>query len=254
MQGDLAAGLWQAAGEGVQRFFTGLAGADLRRAPEGFLLITGEPVPGFNGAFMARGPNEREVLVAYVEAIRERGHGGFVAFTSAADAQLAPVARELGLEPGGPNPLMALEPGDVLEPRGQYSVERVDGQADIEVFTDLMSRGFDQPLDTWRRLVTKRTVEDPTIASYIARSGEQPYSAGTTIKTGAAVGIWNMATPPEYQRKGAGRAVLVHAIQSHQKHGSRLFYLVASEAGKHLYEQVGFRMVDDGTIWLLGAD
>jgi ribosomal protein S18 acetylase RimI-like enzyme len=87
----------------------------------------------------------------------------------------------------------------------------------------------------------------------VAYLGDEPVSGGTTITTGSSIGIWNMATPTEYQRKGAGRAVLDEALRLHTLEGHRDFYLIASDAGKHLYEQAGFRTVDEAMVWLISA-
>jgi len=61
-----------------------------------------------------------------------------------------------------------------------------------------------------------------------------------------------MATPPEHQRKGAGRALLEYVIQ-HQRHrGATRFFLCATQAGYPLYDRVGFRTVSDCAVWVAG--
>ncbi|MBV9597111.1 MAG: GNAT family N-acetyltransferase [Chloroflexi bacterium] len=61
-----------------------------------------------------------------------------------------------------------------------------------------------------------------------------------------------MATAPEHQRRGAGRAVLQAALDYHHAQGADAFYLVATPAGKSLYDAVGFETVDDLAIWVTG--
>ncbi len=248
-----ASELWRRAGEGTNRFFARIPGADLRQAPEGFLMITGEPVPDLNGALIDEGPNDARLLREYVGAIRDRGLDGFVWLTSAAQAQLAAPALELGLTVAGPTSLMSYQVASYHESGQRYRVEVVRDRQAMDAFNSLMARGFELPLDTWRRLVTLESLEDPAITHLVAFLEEEPVSGGTTITTGSTVGIWNMATPAEHQRKGAGRAVLDEALRLNLLQGHNIFYLVATDAGKHLYEQVGFRTVDEATLWLIGA-
>ncbi|HEY8736128.1 MAG TPA: GNAT family N-acetyltransferase [Candidatus Dormibacteraeota bacterium] len=250
-QDAAAAALWRTAGEGAHLSFATVPGVDLRRVPEGWLTITGEPIPDLNGGFVDRGVNDKNVLRDFVNAIRERGFGGFILLTTAAEQRLAPLARDLGLTIAGPSPLMAYEPTEPPAPSDRYRVDVVKDRRGLDVFTDLMSRGYEVPVDSWRRLITEGSLDDPAITHLIASSGEEPYSCGSTIQTGSSVGIWNMATPPEHQGKGAGRALLLYALRSQMMRGSQLFYLLASEAGRHLYQQVGFRTLDEATAWLI---
>jgi GNAT superfamily N-acetyltransferase len=62
-----------------------------------------------------------------------------------------------------------------------------------------------------------------------------------------------MGTAAEHQRQGAGRAVLEYAIRYHTERGATTFYLLATAAGKPLYERVGFRTYSEGAVWVAGA-
>jgi ribosomal protein S18 acetylase RimI-like enzyme len=65
------------------------------------------------------------------------------------------------------------------------------------------------------------------------------------------VGIWYMATAPQYQRQGSGHALLTHVIAGAIERGADTFYLGATAAGYPLYERLGFRTVGTPSIWLL---
>ena len=49
-----------------------------------------------------------------------------------------------------------------------------------------------------------------------------------------------MATLPEHQRKGMGRALLTRVIDDYRRRGVERFYLGATEAGRPLYASLGF--------------
>ena len=77
-------------------------------------------------------------------------------------------------------------------------------------------------------------------------------STVTTTSGGKVVGIWSMATAPEHQRQGAGRATLAAVMAHHRQRGAGLFYLGATPVGKALYEGAGFRTVEETPIWVAG--
>jgi hypothetical protein len=52
--------------------------------------------------------------------------------------------------------------------------------------------------------------------------------------------------------QGAGRAVLLAAMQDHVKRGPETFYLIATAAGKPLYDRPRFETVDQLSVWLVG--
>jgi GNAT superfamily N-acetyltransferase len=253
VQQQRAASLWRQAGQGAHIFCAGNPGVDFRQADDGWLMVTGEPIADLNGAFLDAGPGTESLLREYVEVIQGRGLNGFIVLTKAADAALSPSARKLGLVAAGPSPLMAYEPSRLPDLKSVYTVETVKDHAGILVFTDLMARAYGMPLDSVRRFVTGRTLEEHGVMHLIAWRDGEPYSAGTTVQTGSTVGIWNMATPAEKQRQGAGYALLIHALHHHVDQGRGIFYLLASQAGKHLYEQVGFTTIDEGATWLIGG-
>ena len=73
-----------------------------------------------------------------------------------------------------------------------------------------------------------------------------------TSTAGSMCGVWTMSTPPEKQRHGAGRAVLLAAMQEELNRGVDTFYLIATAAGKPLYDKLGFETVEELSIWLAG--
>ena len=61
-----------------------------------------------------------------------------------------------------------------------------------------------------------------------------------------------MGTTSEHQRQGAGRALLDYVIAYHYARGAKLFYILATEAGKPLYERIGFRTISEAAVWVVG--
>ena len=179
----------------------------------------------------------------------------WIVWAAAASDRLAPTARELGLQPVGGLPLMVLRPdGPPVEPSdtGWYQVDRVTTPEDLAVVHHLQAAAFGLPLNSIARILDQRLLALPDTSVFLTRREGQPVSTVTTTGASEVVGIWSMATPPEHQRQGVGRATLEFAMAHHRARGGRLFYLGASPAGKPLYDHVGFQTVEETPIWVAG--
>jgi N-acetylglutamate synthase-like GNAT family acetyltransferase len=178
-----------------------------------------------------------------------------VLLAAAAADRLAPVARDLGLQPVGSLPLMVHEPQEPVadaETTGRYQVERVTTVEDLAVVHRLLADAFGLPLVSIARAFGSQMLAVTDLAVFLTRHAGQPVSTAMTTTSGNVVGIWSMATPPAHQRQGAGRATLAAVLADHQQHGADRFYLGATAAGKPLYESVGFRTIEETPIWVAG--
>ena len=251
MPAELAATLWRKAGEGARRFCAAVPEADLRQVPDGWLMVTGLHRLDLNISFIDAGATSDTLLREHVGVMRRRSLSGFVILTKAAETSLASLTRELGLVFGGPARLMAWTTSSGSDLATPFQIEVVRDHAGLETYTEIMAAAYQIPAAILRQFVTDRTISDPAILHLIAWRDREPYSVGSTVQTGSSVGVWNMGTPAEKQRQGAGRAVLDYAIRLHISAGRRLFYLLATEEGRHLYEQVGFRVIDEASTYLV---
>jgi GNAT superfamily N-acetyltransferase len=90
----------------------------------------------------------------------------------------------------------------------------------------------------------------PTV--YLASRDGEAMSTVTATHHGATAGIWRMATPPAHRRKGVGRALLTSVMEGLSRVGVARSYLLATEAGRPLYESLGFRATHDCRAFVLG--
>jgi ribosomal protein S18 acetylase RimI-like enzyme len=77
--------------------------------------------------------------------------------------------------------------------------------------------------------------------------------SGTFVRSGGHVGIYSMATRPQFQRQGIGRAVLDAAMRYYLDDDVTTFTLEATAAGVRLYEQVGFKTVAQPSVFVIGS-
>jgi ribosomal protein S18 acetylase RimI-like enzyme len=61
---------------------------------------------------------------------------------------------------------------------------------------------------------------------------------------GGAIGVYNVATMPDHQRRGYGEAVMRHAVaEAQREHGIERTILQSTPAGLSLYERMGYRTI-----------
>jgi GNAT superfamily N-acetyltransferase len=162
-------------------------------------------------------------------------------FTSPDAAPLWPSARSMCMpvmnRPPGPPPAGPGVPvTEVTDPQALADAERV------------MVDGFPFPqLQPWVRgqALPPQVLGLPGWRVWLAHHDGEPAAAAYTYDDGHATGLYWLATLPGHRSKGLGRAVLSAAIAARP---DQEFTLVATEAGRPLYEALGFR-VQTMAIW-----
>lgn len=229
-------------------------GVELHVTRNCVLGLTDEPLADFNRLIVGAGPDAGDFLVRAVTRARERGRPVVAVMSPRAEETLAPVATQLGLSPVGASPLMVLRADVAVHPSRAARVVRALGPELVGVAGDLISAAFDTPRDVIARCIDVCMTQTAGVETYIAWGDEGPMCTVSVTPTGDTAGISLMATPPEHQRKGAGRALLSQVIADCRSRGMRRFHLGATEAGRPLYESLGFEPVAELTAWLLTAE
>lgn len=244
--------LWRLTGEAAALLFRAAPGYEARLTQHAALALSGEPVADLNCAVIGEGPQADDRLREYVQVIQTRDLPAIVFLPEGVADQLAPVARELGLQHAGPLPLMVYRPSDVHAKPGDYQIERIETEQGLQEVSEVEASAFGLPLESVTRVNGPMLLDGPGLDIFLARQAGSPVSTVQSTRAGTTVGIWIMGTPPEHQRKGAGRALLDHVISYHHARGAKLFYLLATEAGRPLYERVGFSTDSEAVVWVAG--
>lgn len=254
MDSKLPTSLWAAARRDLLTIFGRIENAEARFAPRALLGITGGPTADFNMALLDAGADDEALLGEFVERVTKAALPAVFMLSGACAGRLGPLAKKKGLVEAGTAPLMALAVGAPLPRESGFAVQRVSDKKTLGVVADLLAAAF--ALDReWvgRTFCADALLDSPVISFFLASKEGEPYSAVTTTAGGTTVGIWSMATPPNRQRQGAGRAALLEAIEHHRALGATTFYLIATPAGKPLYDSVGFTTVEEFPIWVAGT-
>jgi GNAT superfamily N-acetyltransferase len=141
-------------------------------------------------------------------------------------------------------PLMVRRPGPVeVVGRPGVRVVRVGDADQLAEAERVMVEGF--PLRSFRPLTTgaalpPRLLATPGFDVWLGYRNDRPAAAGYTFDDGDAVGVYWLATQAEHRSAGMGRAVLATALATAP---DRPWTLVATDAGRPLYESLGFETV-----------
>lgn len=228
-------------------------GVEMHMTRDCILGLTGEPLADFNMLTLGADPDAEGFLKRSVARAKAR-RLPLTAMMSPHVAQaLAPVAMRLGLRAVGTAPLMVLRAGTPVPAGRPVKVRRALGRELVGIAGDLAAVAFDVPRDAVARCIDVGITETAGVETYVAWDDAGPMSAVTVTPTGNTAGISLMATPPEHQRKGMGRALLTQVISDYRGRGVERFHLGATEAGRPLYLSLGFEPIADMSAWLLEA-
>jgi GNAT superfamily N-acetyltransferase len=216
------------------------------------LGLTDEPLADFNMLTLGPDPEAEAFLIRAVARAKARGLPLQAMMTPHVAQCLAPVAMRLGLTAAGTSPLMVLRAGTPVRPSRPIKVTRALGPELVRIAGDLVAAAFDVQRDAVARCIDVGLTATAGVETYIAWGDDGPMSAVSMTPTGNTAGISLMATLPEHQRKGMGRALLTQVIADYRSRGVERFHLGATEAGRPLYASLGFKLVADLSAWVLG--
>jgi GNAT superfamily N-acetyltransferase len=244
--------LWQLAGEAMATLFRDAPGFSAHVTPHAALILTGEPIADLNYAIVDGGVEAASLLTHFTETSRGRKLPLIVMLSDTVAGSLASTAEGLSLQYAARLPLMTLDASAVLPDIEGYTTTTVTDRDGLARSNRLMADAFSLPQPSVDRTMTATLLGKPGVDLFMLSDGATGMSSLCTTRVGEVVGIWSMATPPQHQRKGAGRAALTSALRYHADRGATLFYLIATDAGRPLYERLGFRAVAEAVVWVDG--
>jgi GNAT superfamily N-acetyltransferase len=215
------------------------------RAPGGLVeetdevLLTFVPkgVAYFNSAFVKPPADPATCLAMIQDFYRERRAPFTVRFRSSTDPDA--LSRAPGLTPAGRSPLMNATIDDIAPP-ADTDIKRVD----VENWDDhiqAIAAGFGMPVQLTVRLFHPALVEAPEYAAFNAYIDGEVASTAALIVSDVVAGVYNVATPEGFRRRGLGEATTRAAIAEGRHRGCVMSTLQASNMGYPIYERMGFR-------------
>jgi GNAT superfamily N-acetyltransferase len=231
---------------------------------------TGIQVPLLNQALGARYPqdcsldeveNEIKTVQAFFEELGVPYYWWLSPFCQ--PENMSSLLEKHGLTGEG-NPLPAMgafltyQDGPSIDP--EITVWEAEGVEDLKVASLIRRIGFRFPegigLDYFEAMPDSWLDPDGPAHLYLARLGDGPPAAIGALIYGADMpGVYVMATLPEWQRKGLGKAILTRIMdQAAAREDGRIIGLTASPIGFELYSRFGFKHLFDYCIYHFPVD
>ncbi len=129
------------------------------------------------------------------------------------------------------------------------TIQAAAGEEDIRAAVDLIARSFEvDPTESSKAMTG--VLDDPAMRMHLAGS-DAIDSVCMTYTPARVTYVYIMATDPDRQRRGAGRAVLTAAMDEARAAGSEQFFLMSSSSGQPLYEALGYVTYELPEFWVV---
>lgn len=246
--------LWAVARAQLAGMMSSFDQAEVLLRERTLLGLSGGPSADFNLCLVDDSPNVEVAIRESVERTRTRRLSALFMLSGRASARLQGHPEALGLMLVGEAPLMVFD-GALPFSEARYPATRVFSEPEMREVAALIADAFQlDPAWVGRTFASQRAIEASCGADfYVVRNEGIAVSTVTVTGSGRVLGIWSMATDPGFQRRGAGRTALEHAMAEKRALGAQAFYLIATPAGKPLYDTVGFKTVESIRMYALGS-
>ena len=226
---------------------------ELRELPGVSIASAGVSFQMFNAAFLSE-PVENEAELARraaLPAVHFHARGLEWAYWVCEDfvapklrRRIRPVLERQGLRHSVDLPGMMAErilpPAKVLP---AIDVRRVEGKQTRDEFCSIGSVCFHVPI-VWFCEVFDSNAVWQRFRAYVGYANGEPVATAAIVLSGDTLGVYNVATLPEHQRRGYGEAVMRAALADAQRElGTSRVILQSTVAGYRLYERMGFRTI-----------
>jgi ribosomal protein S18 acetylase RimI-like enzyme len=125
----------------------------------------------------------------------------------------------------------------------------VDNPQMRAAFTEITSVCFDIPYVISQQVYGPERAWQGAYKGYIALAQGKPVAMLALVSAAGVLGIYSLATLPEYRRAGYGEALLRAAV-ARTRRGDQRLILQSTDAGYRLYRRLGFRDVAKFSVYL----
>ena len=208
---------------------------------DGDVLFTAVPTPVayFNSAFV-RPPASPAACIDRAKSFFSARNSPFTLRFRASD-EGARACEATGLAPAGTSPLMVAAVADIAPP-SNTDVRPVDA-ASWDAHLATIAAGFGMPVDVLRALIGPDLLDIGHYAGFLAYVDDEAASTAALIVTDDIAGVYNVATPVDFRRRGLGEAATRAAVSEGARRGCTVTTLQASDMGYPIYERMGYRTV-----------
>jgi GNAT superfamily N-acetyltransferase len=121
--------------------------------------------------------------------------------------------------------------------RDGFTLKPLSSDKDITAWLDIVSDSFGYQID---RIVIDRLISETDVKILMATYQNKPAASALLYKTGDVIGLHQMGVKSEFQGQGLAKIFMLKIIDVCQQWQGKNIVLQASQAGKPLYEKLGF--------------
>jgi GNAT superfamily N-acetyltransferase len=211
-------------------------------------------IPFFSGAHCTGRRLDLDALDRAEEAVTRVEPVHRIDVRACVDDAMAPWAAARGYARASTPPAMVLT-GPAFDAVSRRSDPRVRAaaRADVPRWHEVGMEVFELPVEETRSLAPAWLADDPAWVVWIAEVGSDVVGTALGIRTGDAVGVFNVTVRPEHRGAGIGSAITAAVVAEGARRGSTWAYLQSSDEGLRVYEGLGFRTVDTWSTYLPAA-
>ncbi len=243
---DGAGRLHEAARSAFEALCAAFDDADFeRRDGYDLVLFPQVPIPQFNAVWPVDDETAAAALPSAVAEIEASGLPPGVLLRAGRTPATAEAATALGLTSEESEPGMVLA-RDELDPPAVPKLEivRVASPDGLAQALAVAAAGFGLPADLLAPLYGLEAGAVDGMDIYVGRVDGRDVSTAVGFTSGDAVGIFNVATPPEHRGRGYGAALTAAAAAEGFAAGAEFAWLQSSALGLPVYRRLGFREVE----------
>jgi GNAT superfamily N-acetyltransferase len=133
----------------------------------------------------------------------------------------------------------------------QIDFRPVDCETLREAFGAITSVCFDIPSQIARAVYQPERAWQGRYRGFVGLVDGKPVTIAAIVAAAGALGVYSLATVPEYRRKGYGEALLRAALaRERERTGIETLVLQSTDAGHSLYRRMGFQDVTKFSVYL----
>jgi hypothetical protein len=220
-----------------------------RVEPGVFFFVTGGQVATLNGLMVTDANAESETIARLLDEVAATGLPHRVQVRPAVAETVAAVLVERGMTARENVPLMVrtdpLPP--VVPPNGLTMHTLARGQ--MSRYNATAAAGFEAPEEVFAELMIDDQIGTPGLRFYLGEANGEPVTTGAGFVADGLMFVFNIGTPPAQRRHGYGSAMTAHIVAEGLAVGAHAAYLQSSEQGYRVYQSLGFRTVEEWTVW-----
>ena len=123
-------------------------------------------------------------------------------------------------------------------------VRRVLSAQTLDDFRALGSTCFHVPISWFSEVFDPGMTTHDAFVCWVGYRDGLPVATAATVSAQGVIGLYNVATAPEYRQRGYGEAITRHAIDAALRETTATHIVLQSTAeGLHLYQRMGFQPV-----------